>query len=118
MIVQEPADEVGDLNADLAVPRLWDVQLNDLPPDQFRLPPVVRQAAVFLGGQQLLGSSRGRHRRLPLTTTISDRRPAGQAQPPLPTAPPAGTITPMTEREFATDVVRRLRAAGHTALWA
>jgi poly(A) polymerase len=24
----------------------------------------------------------------------------------------------MTEREFATDVVRRLRAAGHTALWA
>src|SRR3954447_26218518 len=52
-----------------------------------------------------------------MIATILDPRPAGQAQP-LPTGPPAGTITPMTEREFATDVVRKLRAAGHTALWA
>jgi tRNA nucleotidyltransferase/poly(A) polymerase len=36
----------------------------------------------------------------------------------VPTAPRRGTITPMTEREFATDVVRRLREAGHLALWA
>src|SRR5436853_6425461 len=36
----------------------------------------------------------------------------------LPTVPPAGPITAMTGREFATDVVRRLRAAGHAALFA
>src|SRR5439155_22516010 len=36
----------------------------------------------------------------------------------LPTAAPCGTITRMTERAFATDVVRRLREAGFQALWA
>ena len=50
--------------------------------------------------------------------TLPDPRPARQAQPPLPTAPRRVAITPMTEREFATDVVRRLRAAGHQLLWA
>src|SRR5439155_12505656 len=36
----------------------------------------------------------------------------------LPSAAPPGTITAMTEREFATDVVRKLRSAGFQALWA
>src|SRR4051812_29908378 len=36
----------------------------------------------------------------------------------LPTGPPAGTNTAETERGFAPDAVRRLRAAGDAALFA
>src|SRR4051794_36588427 len=114
MLVGEIAEDAGNLGANLSVPPRRHVHLDDLPAHQLRVPPVVRPAGIFLSRQWLYC---GRHRRPLMIATILDPRPAGQAQP-LPTAPPAGTITPMTEREFATDVVRKLRAAGHTALWA
>jgi poly(A) polymerase len=51
--------------------------------------------------------------------TLADwHRNCTQTRHPLPTAAPPGTITRMTERDFATDVVRKLRAAGFQALWA